>query len=155
MAATTPATTPATDSLDTAEMAAQLRLGATRLVRVLRQQSDTGLTLTQLSTLATIGRHGPLTLGALAQHERVAPPSITRVVTKLEADGLIARTTDPDDRRSSLVVATRTGKALLTRSRQRRDAWLADRIDELPPADRARLADALDVLEGLTDREYL
>jgi len=148
----TPATIPL-DVTDTAEIAAQLRLSTTRLTRVLRQQSDTGLTLSQLSTLATIGRRGPLTLGALATQERLAPPSVTRIVAKLEADGLITRTTDPDDRRSSLVAVTRTGTALLTRSRRQRDAWLAARVDELDDVDRARLADSLGVLQRLTDRE--
>ena len=81
------------------EIAASLRLSATRLARRLRQESDTGLTPSQLSALAAIEHDGPLTLGALADHERVAPPTVTRVVAKLEADGLVARTADPDDRR--------------------------------------------------------
>src|SRR2546429_8406607 len=84
---------------DTAAMAARLRLSATRLARQLRQQSDAGLSPSQLSALATIEHHGPMTLGALADHERVAPPSITKVVAKLEAAGLVARELDRADRR--------------------------------------------------------
>ena len=68
------------------ELAARLRLSATRLARRLRQEADAGLTPSQLSALAVIEREGPLTLGALADHEKVAPPSITKVVAKLEVD---------------------------------------------------------------------
>jgi DNA-binding MarR family transcriptional regulator len=86
-------------ALTPTEIAASLRLSTTRLARRLRQESDTGLSPSQLSALAVIENHGPLTLGALADHERIAPPSITKVVTKLEADGLVTRTPCPDDRR--------------------------------------------------------
>ena len=71
-------------------MAAHLRVSATRLARLLRRQGDTGLSPSQLSALTSIERHGPMTLGALADHERVAPPSITKVVDKLEERGLVA-----------------------------------------------------------------
>ena len=84
-------------------MAARLRLSATRLARRLRQEAGTGLTPSQLSALATVHNHGPLTLGSLAEREQVAPPSITKVVAKLEADGLLQRSPDPTDRRVSHV----------------------------------------------------
>ena len=77
------------------ELAARLRLSATRLARRLRQEADAGLTPSQLSALAVIEREGPLTLGALADQEKVAPPSITKVVAKLESIGLVARAVDP------------------------------------------------------------
>lgn len=134
-------------------MAARLRLSATRLARRLRQQSDTGLTPTQLSALAAVERHGPVTLGDLAQHERVAPPTVTKVVAKLEADGFLTRQADPDDRRSTLVAATRSGRRLLEGTRTRKDAWLAERIASLGPDEQARLDQALDVLDELTGGE--
>ena len=65
---------------DVGAMAAHLRIIATRLARLLRRQGDTGLSPSQLSALTSIERRGPLTLGALADHEQVAPPSITKVV---------------------------------------------------------------------------
>ena len=77
------------------DIAARLRLSATRLARRLRQESGAGLSPSQQSALAVIANHGPLTLGALAEHERVAPPSITKVVSKLECDGLVTRTAFP------------------------------------------------------------
>jgi DNA-binding MarR family transcriptional regulator len=131
------------------ELAARLRLSATRLARRLRQEADAGLTPSQLSALAVIEREGPLTLGALADHEKVAPPSITKVVAKLESIGLVARAVDPADRRFVRVALTDAGRALLEDSRQRKTAWLTGRIRELAPGDREQLAAALDVLEAL------
>lgn len=131
-------------------MAARLRLTATRLARTLRREASTGLSPSQLSALATIEARGPITLGALAEVERVAPPSITKVVAKLEAANLVHRQPDPDDRRVARVALTSDATALLRESRKRKDAWLAARVAKLDPADRARLAAALDVLEDLT-----
>jgi DNA-binding MarR family transcriptional regulator len=137
----------------TTEMAARLRLSATRLARQLRQQSSAGLTPSQLSALASIDRHGPLPLGELAEHERVAPPTITKVINKLEADGLVVRQLDDDDRRFCRVATTPAGDAFLAETRQRRDAWLTVRLDALDDDGRARLAAALDVLETLAGSE--
>ncbi len=138
---------------DEAAMAGRLRLSATRLARRLRQQSDSGLTPTQLSALATADRHGPLTLGDLAQHELVAPPTITRVVAKLEAEGLVTRTADPEDRRSSLVTSSEAGRTLIEATRTRKDAWLASRIAALDADDRAHLEQALDALDHLSGQD--
>lgn len=139
--------------LDDAEIAARLRLSATRLARRLRQEADSGFTLSQLSALAVIYNHGPLTLGALAEHERVAPPSITKLVAKLEADGLVERTPDPADGRVSHVTATPAGRDLIEETRRRKTTWLTDRIRQLEPEHRARLADALDALDLLVTLE--
>jgi DNA-binding MarR family transcriptional regulator len=142
--------TPATD---TTEMAARLRLSATRLARQLRQQAGSGLTPTQLSALATISNRGPLTLGALADHERVAPPTITRVVGKLEDASLVTREVDAVDRRISRVATTSAGEALLAESRQRKNAWLAARLRQLDEHQQAQLHAALDVLDAITAGE--
>jgi len=131
------------------EIAARLRLSATRLARRLRQESGAGLSPSQQSALAVIANQGPLTLGALAEHERVAPPSITKVVSKLEADGLVIRTPDPTDRRICRVAVSADGAALLEESRRRKTAWLTERISELDDGGQRRLADALDVLDAL------
>jgi DNA-binding MarR family transcriptional regulator len=138
---------------DVAEAAARLRLSATRLARRLRQEAGDGRTPSQMSALATVHSHGPLTLGALAEREQVAPPSITKVVAKLEADGLVVRTPDPADRRFSYVEATAAGAALVEESRRRKTAWLAARIDRLPDGEQKRLIAALDVLDQLSSQE--
>jgi DNA-binding MarR family transcriptional regulator len=144
---------PVTDRPSTVEIAARLRLSATRLARRLRQQSDAGLTPSQLSALATIQNEGPLTLGALAEQERVSPPTVTRVVGKLEGDGLVERAVDPDDGRIWRVSTTAPGDALLSELRKRKNAWLAARLAQLDDEQRNRIADALDVLELLATRD--
>ena len=92
----------ANDSAD-AELATAIRLLGGRLVRRLRQQATGGLTLSQLSSLSSIDRHGPLHLGELARIESVAPPTLTRVVAHLEQGGLVRRRADAADRRAVLV----------------------------------------------------
>lgn len=145
----------ASGHLDEAEVAARLRLSATRLARRLRQESGTGHTPSQLSALSTIHNHGPLTLGELAEHERVAPPSITKVLAKLEGDGLVERSTDPIDRRVTNVQATKAGHDLIRETRRRKTTWLTARIHELPADEKARLAEAIEVIEHLTTLDDL
>jgi DNA-binding MarR family transcriptional regulator len=134
-------------------MAGRLRLSATRLARILRRQADTGLSPSQLSALATVEHHGPVTLGTLAEHENVAPPSITKLVNKLEGRGLVKRQPDPVDGRVARVSLTEEGVALLAESRQRKNEWLAARLRQLDPDQRTRLADALDVLDAIISQE--
>ncbi len=138
---------------DLVEVAARLRLSATRLARQLRQQSGIGLTPSQLSALAAVHREGPLTLGALADEERVAPPSVTKVIGKLEEQGLVVKQIDADDRRVCRVATTLAGDALLGEIRERKDAWLITRLASLEAGDRNRVAAALDALDLLTTKE--
>jgi DNA-binding MarR family transcriptional regulator len=136
----------------TAELAGRLRLAVTRLARQLRQTADSDLSPTQASILATVSNHGPLTLGELADLERVASPTITKAIGLLHDKGLVDKATDPDDRRFVRVTLTPAGDALLERTRARKTAWLARRLEELAPDDVARLAAATEVLEELTAR---
>jgi DNA-binding MarR family transcriptional regulator len=138
------------ETTEMTEMAARLRLSATRLARRLRQESASGRTPSQLSALASIEQHGPVTLGALAEHERVAPPTITNIVAKLEADGFVSRQIDPADRRFARVAVTETGALLLAEIRQRKTTWLAGRISALDADQQTALSAALDALEALS-----
>lgn len=133
------------------ETAARLRLAVTRLGRLLRRQDEGGLAPTLAASLATIARDGPMTLGELAAHEQVAPPTTTRVVNLLEEQGLVRRRHDRDDRRVCRVEVSAKGKRQLETNRRRRVAWLAGRLDELPVEQLAGLDDALGVLERLTE----
>jgi DNA-binding MarR family transcriptional regulator len=135
---------------DPAEVAGRLRLPVTRLARILRQQDQLGLTPTMTAALATIGREGPLTLGALAASEQVSPPTITRVVAKLEAAGLVRRRRDASDGRVTRVELSAAGRRQLDAGRTRRTAWLATRLRDVPPEDLVRLEEAAAVLERLT-----
>ena len=153
---TPPATTAPTDRRgevvhhdDVGEMAARLRLSATRLGRRLRRESEMDLSPTLGSALAAIQVHGPVTLGELAEHERVSPPTVTKVVNKLEEQGLVERIDDPADRRICRVECTAAGVDLVEQSRQRKNVWLAAQLEALEPEHRERLAAALDVLDEL------
>jgi DNA-binding MarR family transcriptional regulator len=145
---------PKTVALTDAEIAARLRLSATRLARRLRKEAGSGLSPSQGSALAAVHHHGPLTLGALAEHERVAPPTITKVVAFLEHEGLVARRADPDDGRVSRVSTTKAGEALVAESRRRKTAWLATQVGQLAPEEQVRLTDALDVLDHLCEQDH-
>jgi DNA-binding MarR family transcriptional regulator len=133
------------------ELASRLRLALARSARRLRQEAGTGLSPSLTAALATVERCGPLTPSELAGLERVARPTVTRVLTRLEEAGLISRTPDPVDRRSTLVTVTPAGAALLDEARTRKDAFLSERLDGLSPADRATLARAAAILEGLLE----
>jgi DNA-binding MarR family transcriptional regulator len=137
---------------ENAELAGRLRLSVTRLARQLRQTADSDLSPTQASVLATVSASGPLALGELAELERVASPTITKVVSLLHEKGLIEKVTDPADRRFVRVSLTAKGEALLERTRARKTAWLARQLHDLSPEELARLAAATDVLEQLTAR---
>ena len=130
-------------------LASRLRLAVARLHRRLRQSAEPGLTISQLSALATIEGDGPVTLGDLARTEQVQPPTITSLVGKLEAAGLVARTIDPGDRRIHRVAVTRDGARLLARLRKRKNAYLERRLRTLSAEDRATLARAAELLEQL------
>ena len=136
-----------------ADLADRVRTIITPLARQLRQHANDGLTPTLLSAIGTIGRRGPITLGKLAAQERVSPPMITKLVVRLEAQGLVARTTDPADRRVSWVALTETGEAWLAEARARRNQWLAHRLSTLTTEDMDMLAASLPVIERLLQPE--
>lgn len=133
------------------DVADRLRLTTTRLARLLRQQSDADLTPTQLAALATLHRRGPVPVGTLAEVEQVSAPTATKVVGRLHAAGLVERRPDPADRRVSLVALTPAGEDLLAEIRDRKTAWLTQRLDQLPADELHRVVDALAVLEHLTE----
>jgi DNA-binding MarR family transcriptional regulator len=131
-----------------ADLADRLHSAAIHLLRRLRREDDAaGVPAPQLSALSVIVFGGPITLGALAAAEQVRPPTITKVVATLEADGLVERETDETDRRIVRVRATTRGTKLLQEGRRRRVAALTTSLSGLSAADRAKLTAALPVLE--------
>lgn len=153
VSAVQPALDPAEADTSPAELASRLRLTVARLNRQLRQQSDVELPPTRLAHLSTIERQGPLTLGALAGIERVAPATVTKVVNHLERLGFVVRRRDEADRRVVRVQVTAEGKERLRTTRTRKTAWLAQRLDELAPDELERVAESMDVLEKLAESE--
>jgi DNA-binding MarR family transcriptional regulator len=101
--------------------------------------------------LATLDRLGPLTPGALAQHEQVRPPSMTKVLANLAEAGYVDRVTDPADGRQQLISITARARRLIREDRRRREEWLATLLVALEPEQRAALHAALPVLEVLAD----
>jgi len=138
-------------TIDTTELASRLRLGVTRLARKLRREAEPGITQSQLSGLATIERRGPMTIGELSGVEQVQPPTMTKIVAALVEAGLVARETDPDDRRMAWLRATAEGVKLLERSRKRKEAYLAKRMRSLEPRQLAVLQEATEILEQIVE----
>ena len=122
-----------------------------RTARRLRQEAGTDLSPSLMSALATIDRHGPLTPSELAARERVQRPTATRMLGRLEESGLVARTPDPQDRRSSLLAITADGHALMEAMRNRKTAFLVPRLEALSAEERDTLARAAEILDRVRD----
>lgn len=133
------------------ELAARLRAALARLARQLRQQAGPQLSPTLQSMLATIALHGPLPLGELAALEQVAPPTITKLLARLDEQGLIQRQRGADDKRVTLVSLTADGQRQFDESRTRRTAWLVDRLAHLDSTQQADLARAVELLEAIAN----
>jgi DNA-binding MarR family transcriptional regulator len=137
-------------TLDTAALAHDLRLAVMRFSRRLRNQRvDTSVTLTHLAALSTLKRHGPMSPGELAAHERVQPPSMTRVVVALEGMGLVSRTPHPTDGRQVIIGLTDAAEELLSAEARAREAWLSERLQELTVQERAVLREAAAIMDTL------
>jgi DNA-binding MarR family transcriptional regulator len=133
------------------EEAARLRNAVTRLARRLRQHSSAGITPSQLAVLGGLRRSGPVTLNELAAAESVSAPSISRIVKSLEEQGLVARETVEDDRRSSQVGLTPRARRILDTIRHQRAAWLVERTHALSPRQVEDLARGVAAIEALLD----
>jgi len=148
-------TTPQTRS--DAGLASALRISVSRLARRLRaERAAHGLPVlselsdTQMGALATLEHHGAMTPGELADHEKVQPPSMTRVIAVLEQHNLVTRAAHPKDKRQVMLTVTDAGRDLVRQSRRVREAWLAQRLRELTPEERAKLRAAAPILEKLS-----
>lgn len=131
-----------------AQLAPQLRDAITRLNRRVRQARPVGdLTVTQLSALTSLRLAGALTPRELADVERVQPPTMTKIVAKLEERGLVRRTPHPTDGRQVILAATEGGRAVLDQFERVRDEWLARRLAELTEAERDTLRQAAEILQ--------
>src|SRR3712207_4821392 len=137
-------------TLDTAALAHDLRLAVMRFSRRLRNQRvDTSVTLTHLAALSTLKRNGPMSPGELAAHERVQPPSMTRVVVALEGMGLVTRTPHPTDGRQVVIDLTPAAEELLASEARAREAWLSSRLQRLSGEERAVLYEAAAIMDKL------
>jgi DNA-binding MarR family transcriptional regulator len=133
------------------ELAPRLRWAITRMARRLRQEAGVDLGPSQVASLATIERHGPLSPSELAERERIKRPTVTRIVGHLEAAGLVERVKDPEDGRGSILSATPEARTLLKNLRARKTAYLAKRLAVMDVEDRRTLERAAELLEGMLE----
>lgn len=134
-----------------AGLAAALRVSVARLTRRLRTERDPDneLSLGQVSVLGALFRNGESSIGALAAHERVQPPSMTRTVNCLEEEGYVVRRRHETDGRQVMIALAEKGIATLNADRRRRDAWLARQLRALTAEERALLRQATPLIERL------
>ncbi|GAA1590546.1 MarR family transcriptional regulator [Kribbella sancticallisti] len=132
-------------------LASALRSSTLRLSRQIRRQRVEGhdLTANQLGVLGALGKHDAMTIGELAAHEQVKPPSMTRIVSNMEEAGLVVRRPHETDKRQIVVDLTEAAHALLQANRRRRDEWLQTKLKKLTPEERDILRKAAPVLERL------
>lgn len=134
------------------EDVAALRGAVLILARRLRhQQAGDELSPSESAVMGRVGRAGPMTPGQLARSEHVQPPSMTRIIERLETRGFLRRTPDPADRRQVLVSRTAAGDDFVERSRAVRTAWLTQQVAKLDPGDQRALADAAAALTRLAE----
>ena len=135
----------------TEELPTRLRLAILRLARRLRQQAEPDLTPSMLSAIANIEYREPVTLGQLAEAERVTPPTMSKIVGRLEDAGLVTRTVDPDDKRIQRLSLSHNGVKLIARNRSRKNAYLARKLRKLEPEEVAVLEEAVGVIEKILE----
>jgi DNA-binding MarR family transcriptional regulator len=139
-----------------AALATAMRISISRLARRLRVErlglggTETVLSDIQLAALSALARHDSMTPGELAEHEKVQPPSMTRVIAVLEERGLVRREPHATDRRQVILTVTNEGRDVVQRVRRRREAWLAQRLQELTPDERQILLAAAPILEKIS-----
>jgi len=139
----------------TAQLAVTLRDAITRVNRRMRQTRPVGdLTHSQISALQSIALAGALTPRELAEAERVQPPTLTRIVSRLEELGLVVRTPHPSDGRQVILVLSKAGRELLEGYRRSRDEWLAHRLSELSPEERDTVARAAEILARVARKDH-
>jgi DNA-binding MarR family transcriptional regulator len=141
--------------VSTAQLAVLLRDAVTRVNRRMRQTRPVGdLTHSQISALQSLDLGGALTPRELAEAERVQPPTLTRIVSRLEELGLVGRTPHPSDGRQVILALSPAGRELLEGYRRTRDEWLAQRLSELSAEERDTVARAAEILSRIARKDH-
>lgn len=144
--------TPAPERDDAiAELAALLPRRTEQFGRVMARLVADELPRGMASVLAAV-EHEPQRITAIAAREAVAQPTATRMVERLERQGLVARRRDPDDGRSVMVSITDAGREALGRRRTRYRAVLREHLATLADDDLHALVEASAALQALVDR---
>jgi len=139
--------------LDAMAVADRLRPTLLVLARELRREKIAGVSPQQVGLLAAIKYAPGVTVGELAANERVSTAAMSKRVSRLERDGLVARTKNDADRRRTGLTLTEEGQRTLRRVRSRRTAWLASRLSSLSSAELAAVGAAAEPLARLLELE--
>jgi DNA-binding MarR family transcriptional regulator len=132
----------------TEELADRLHSAAIHLLRLVRaQDSAAGIGPARLSALSVIVFGGPVSLNDLARAEQVRPPTMSRIVDALEAEGLARRRTNERDRRAVVIAATPRGVAMLKQGRKRRVRLLAAHLERLSRAELKEIEGAVRAIQ--------
>jgi DNA-binding MarR family transcriptional regulator len=137
-------------TIDTVEVAEGLRPVLLRVGRELRREARAeGISPERVSLLVAVKYAPGIGIRDLAAHERISAPALTKHADRLERDGLIARTPNPDDGRRIGLTLTDEGHRVLRRVRSRRTAWLATRLRALDATELAAVEAAIEPLSRL------
>ncbi|HVS85162.1 MAG TPA: MarR family transcriptional regulator [Gaiellaceae bacterium] len=135
---------------ETVEVADALRPSLLRLGRELRREArPEGVSPEQVALLVSIKYSPGITAAELAADERVSAAAMSKLVARLERDGLVERTPSTTDRRRVGLALTANGQRTLRRVRSRRTAWLVERLRALDPDDLAAIEAAAGPLSRL------
>lgn len=133
-------------------LANELRPVLLRLARELRHEAEQfGITGGQVTLLWLVKRSPGLSLRALAELEGISPPALSGHIDRLERSGLVTRVRSTTDRRRVGLELTDDGHRILRSVRERRTAWLAERLGALEPAELDAVAAAVDPLRTLLE----
>ncbi len=144
--------TPSAPAVVSPDAVAALRTAVLILSRRMRYQPLADeLSASEAAVLGRIGREGPQTPGALARAEHVQPPSMTRILERLEGRGLLRRDPRPGDRRQVLISRTPAAEDLVARTREVRTRWLTDLLSTLSPDDIDTVERAAPILAALAE----
>lgn len=120
-------------------------------VSVVRDSPQHELSRTAAAVLSRLLRQGPHRITALSDLEAVSQPSMTGLVQRLEGLGYLTRSTDPVDRRATLVAITQAGTHTVEARREMHERAIAQRLSALGATDLDALSAALPAITRLID----
>lgn len=130
--------------------AGELIVRASRFVRAASRHRGRERSAVVLRTLSNLIAKGPMRIGDLAHAEHITQPTMTGVIQRLEAQGLVGRMDDPEDGRARLVLITPQGRAEMQEFRQLASARVSPAMAQLTEAERDTLWEATKILRRVT-----
>jgi len=120
-----------------------------RFIRAeMRRHRALGLSIPQFRTLVFIERTNGTSLGSVAEHLGLTPPSACKIVDGLQERALITRAVAPEDRRRLTLQITPGGKHAVTEARRETQRSLARILVEVGPRDLAGVTQSMEVLRN-------